>query len=64
MQHGPGIHHISFGVIPDYNSILLAMQNKDIVVEMGGEIEGGIWFTYLQTQQLLGTLFEIVRRDT
>jgi methylmalonyl-CoA/ethylmalonyl-CoA epimerase len=63
MQHGPGIHHISFGVIPDYNGILSSMQNEDIVVEMGGELEEGIWFTYLQTQQLLGTIFEIVRRD-
>lgn len=63
MQHGPGIHHISFGVIPDYSSILSAMQNQDIVVEMGGEIDGGIWFTYLQTQASLGTIFEIVRQD-
>jgi hypothetical protein len=63
MQHGPGIHHISFGVIPDYNGILSAMQNEDIVVEMGGEHEGGSWFTYLQTQQPLGTIFEIVRND-
>lgn len=63
MRHGPGIHHISFGVIPDYNSILSAIQNQDIVVEMGGELDGGIWFTYLQTQESLGTIFEIVRQD-
>ena len=63
MQHGPGIHHVSFGIISDYNGILSAMQNDGVVVEMGGELAGGIWFTYLQTQQPLGTIFEIVRQD-
>jgi hypothetical protein len=63
-RHGPGIHHLSFGIIPDYNSILSTMQNEDIVVEMGGEVERGAWFTYLQTQQSLGTIYEIVRKGT
>jgi catechol 2,3-dioxygenase-like lactoylglutathione lyase family enzyme len=59
-RHGPGIHHLSFGAIEDHDAVLEALQGQGIVVEMGGPLGPGIRFSYLQTQESLGTIFEIV----
>lgn len=59
-QHGPGIHHLSFGPIDDHDAVLKSLQDQGILIEMGGPLGPGARFTYLQTQQALGTIFEIV----
>jgi catechol 2,3-dioxygenase-like lactoylglutathione lyase family enzyme len=59
-RHGPGIHHVSFGAIDDHDAVLKSLQDQGIVIEMGGPLGPGVRFTYLQTQEALGTIFEIV----
>lgn len=59
--YGPGIHHVSFGAIPDHDEVLAALQAQGLVVEMGGQLGRGGWFTYLQSQKPLATIFEMVR---
>jgi hypothetical protein len=59
-RHGPGIHHLSFGAIDDHDVVLKAVQDRGVIVEMGGPLGPGVRFTYLQTQEALGTIFEIV----
>lgn len=61
--HGPGIHHLSFDVIDDHDNVRDSLAAAGIRTEMGGELGPGIWFTYLDTKETLGTIFEFVRRD-
>jgi catechol 2,3-dioxygenase-like lactoylglutathione lyase family enzyme len=61
-SQGPGIHHVSFDVIDDHDHVRNAFAEADIGTEMGGELGPDVWFTYLDTRDCLGTIFEIVRR--
>jgi catechol 2,3-dioxygenase-like lactoylglutathione lyase family enzyme len=59
---GSGIHHMSFDVIDDHDSVRNAFNEAGIGTEMGGELGPDVWFTYLDTRDCLGTIFEIVRQ--
>lgn len=61
-QHGQGIHHLSFGAIPDHDEVLAVMQKAGYGIEMQGS-QGGGTFTYVSTQDDLGTIFEFVKRE-
>jgi methylmalonyl-CoA/ethylmalonyl-CoA epimerase len=59
-EQGEGIHHVSFGVVEDHNSIVSSLTSKGIDIEMQGLVGEVPTFTYLATQQALGTIFEVV----
>ncbi len=61
-QHGQGIHHLSFGQVPDHDEMLAAMRKAGYGIEMQGGLGGGT-FTYVSTQEDLGTIFEFVKRS-
>jgi len=60
-ERGEGIHHVSFGNIDEHDSVLSALKEQGIGIEMQGLIEGITTFTYLATQKKLGTIFEMLR---
>ncbi len=60
-EHGEGIHHLSFGGVDDHDRILAGFLKHGIGIEMQGLARGNPIFTYLATQQTLGTIFEVVR---
>ena len=59
-EQGEGIHHVSFGVVEDHDQIVSSLTAKGIGIEMQGLVGEVSTFTYLATQQKLGTIFEVV----
>lgn len=59
-EQGEGIHHVSFGVVDGHDSIVSSLKAKGIEIEMQGLVGEVPTFTYLATQQALGTIFEVV----
>jgi len=60
--HGEGIHHVSFGGIPDHDEILSILAEQGIEVESTGLMGGAGTFTYMATQNELGTIWEFAKR--
>jgi hypothetical protein len=59
--HGEGIHH--FGVqVEDFDKALGSFRDVGIDVLMGGEREGAR-FAYLDTQESLGFILELIHRE-
>ena len=61
-KHGEGIHHISFGRIPDHDETLSILTEQGIEVESTGILGGAGRFTYMATQNELGTIWELGKR--
>lgn len=59
---GPGIHHLSFDAIDDHDEVCTALLAAGVRTEMAGELGPDLWFTYLDTRQPLGTIYEMIRR--
>ena len=57
--HGPGVHHLSFGGVRDHDQILSNLEKEGIEPESTGLIGGVSTFTYLATQNELGTIWEL-----
>jgi len=62
-KYGEGIHHVSFGRIKDHDEVIAAMVGQGIEIESTGLLGGAATFTYMSTQQELGTIFEFVKVD-
>jgi catechol 2,3-dioxygenase-like lactoylglutathione lyase family enzyme len=60
-ERGEGIHHVSFGMVEDHDPAVSAMVRKGIRVEMSGVLGGEVRFTYMDTLNELGTIFELVK---
>jgi len=60
-KHGEGIHHISFGAVENYDSVVSALKSKGIGIEMQGKLGDAVTFSYLDTVKELGAIFEIVK---
>lgn len=59
-KHGEGIHHISFGMVENYDAVVSRLRSKGIGMAMQGTLGGAVTFTYLDTVRELGAIFEIV----
>jgi hypothetical protein len=57
--HGEGIHHLSFSEIEGCAAVVSALTDYGIHVEMQGIASDVIPFTYMATQDKLGTIFEL-----
>jgi methylmalonyl-CoA/ethylmalonyl-CoA epimerase len=57
-RHGGGVHHVSFGTVDEYDEILADLQQKGVSIEMSGSLYGVRRFTYMNTRNDLGVLFE------
>jgi 4-hydroxyphenylpyruvate dioxygenase-like putative hemolysin len=60
-QHGQGIHHISFHFVEDHDEMLAALRKEGYAVEMQGNLWGALTFTYMATQDDLGTIIEFLK---
>jgi hypothetical protein len=60
---GQGVHHVSFGEAEDHDKFVSKMQNNGIEIEMCGVLGEAIRFTYMATQNKLGTIFEVIKTD-
>jgi catechol 2,3-dioxygenase-like lactoylglutathione lyase family enzyme len=60
---GEGVHHLSFGVVDDHDRTVSAFGEMGVGIEMSGILGGATWFTYLESQKDLGTVFELVKSD-
>lgn len=61
---GQGIHHVSLGETKDHDQVVSVLRDQGVGVEMDGLMGGGAFrFTYMATQQELGTVFEFVQID-
>jgi len=59
-EKGEGIHHVSFGVIKDHDQLVTSLVEQGVGIEMQGLSGDTGTFTYLATQEKLGTIFEAV----
>jgi len=59
-EKGEGIHHVSFGVVNDHNQIVTNLTEQGVGIEMQGLSGDTGTFTYLATQEKLGTIYEVV----
>lgn len=57
---GCGIHHVSFGLIPDHDALVSKLHAGGMEIEMAGQVGAGAWFTYLRCADQLGTIYEMV----
>jgi hypothetical protein len=62
-SRGQGIHHVSFGRITDHDEWVSGFEKIGIETESTGLLGGSINFTYMETQQDLGTIFEALKVD-
>jgi len=62
-SHGPGVHHLSFGESRDHDEFVAGLTGRGIEVEMTGRLGDAVTYTYLDTRNDLGTIFEIVKTD-
>jgi 4-hydroxyphenylpyruvate dioxygenase-like putative hemolysin len=58
---GEGIHHISFGPTDDHDQFVSGLQNQGFEIDMSGISSGTIPFTYMATQEALGTIIEVLK---
>lgn len=61
-KYGQGIHHMSFGMLEDYDAFLAGMKKAGFGIDMQGILAGFLSFTYMSTQEDLGTIVEFTRR--
>jgi hypothetical protein len=61
---GQGIHHLSFAQIEDHDEMISGFHRMGIEKESSGLLGGAITFTYLASQQDLGTIFEALKIDS
>ena len=59
-EQGEGIHHVSFGVVEDHDQVVSDLQASGIDIEMQGLSGDTGTFTYMATQDKLGTIYEFV----
>lgn len=59
-ESGNGVHHVSFGQIPDHDELVTKLRAGGVEVEMAGEVGTGAWFTYFRSAHRLGTILEMV----
>jgi hypothetical protein len=57
--HGAGVHHVSFGGVRDHDEILMSLAEQGVEPESSGVLGGASVFTYLATQDALGTIWEL-----
>ncbi|MEJ2170430.1 MAG: VOC family protein, partial [Desulfobacterales bacterium] len=55
---GDGIHHLSFCGTENFDLFADALERGGIQPEMLGKVSGDISFSYMATQEALGTIFE------
>jgi hypothetical protein len=60
-ERGEGVHHISFGRVEDHDRIVSGLKKHGVGIEMQGLLGGAVRFTYMATQKMLGTIFEVVK---
>jgi hypothetical protein len=60
-KHGEGVHHVSLGLAEAHDEIVSAARKAGVGIEMQGVLGGAVTFTYLATQQQLGTILEIAK---
>jgi len=60
-KHGEGIHHLSFGMLDNYEAAVSDMQHAGIDIEMQGRFGGAVNFSYMDTIEELGTIFEMAK---
>ena len=58
-RQGQGVHHLSFGGVRDHDQIISSLEKEGIETESTGIIGGVSTFTYLATQDELGTILEL-----
>ena len=63
-EKGEGIHHVSFGVVKDHDQIVTNLAEQGVGIEMQGLSGDTGTFTYLATQEKLGTIYEVVNPIT
>ncbi|MBW2369182.1 MAG: VOC family protein [Deltaproteobacteria bacterium] len=61
LTHGEGIHHFSFGEAADHDAFVSALKHHGFEVEMDGISSGAMPFTYMATQEELGTIIEVLK---
>jgi hypothetical protein len=60
-SHGEGIHHLSFSEIDDHDTFVSNLKDHGFDIEATGLAGGLIRYTYMATQDALGTIFEALR---
>jgi hypothetical protein len=60
-QRGEGIHHISFSELEDHDEFLSNLENEGVELEMCGVSMEAVRFTYMSTQNILGTIYEALK---
>jgi hypothetical protein len=60
-QHGEGVHHVSLGLVEQHDEIVAAAREAGIGIEMQSVLWGAMTYTYLATQERLGTILELGR---
>jgi catechol 2,3-dioxygenase-like lactoylglutathione lyase family enzyme len=61
-ERGEGVHHLSFGMVDDYDRIMSGFTDNGYEIEMSGSVGAGAGFVYMDTKNDLGTLFEFVKK--
>ncbi len=60
---GQGIHHLSFDRIENHDEMISGFRRMGIETESTGLIGGAITFSYMATQDDLGTIYEALKVD-
>ena len=60
---GAGAHHLSLGDSVHHDQSVAALQSHGIGVEMAGVAGPAFLYTYMETQQALGTVLEVLKFD-
>jgi catechol 2,3-dioxygenase-like lactoylglutathione lyase family enzyme len=60
---GAGAHHLSFGDVEDYDEFVAALESHGVGIETAGVAGPAFLYTYMETQQALGTIFEALKFD-
>ena len=60
-RRGQGIHHLSFGLVDDHDDCVARLESQGIEIEMTGLLGGFAVFTYMASQEQLGTIYEFVK---
>jgi methylmalonyl-CoA/ethylmalonyl-CoA epimerase len=60
-SHGPGPHHLSFDIVDDHDEAVEALGAEGVEIEMQGLAGPAYQYTYMATQRLLGTVWEMVK---
>ena len=57
-SHGQGVHHLSFGEVDDHDEMISIFKGRGMDIEGSGVISGNMRWTYIESQNSLGTIFE------